>query len=51
MFRQVVTELVQSGKVSINSRYEFLEEEKQPGDFLFFILHRTLPYAHSLSAG
>ena len=49
MFRQVVTELVQSGEVDISSRYESLRHEKQPGDFQFVLLNRTLPYAHSLS--
>jgi KUP system potassium uptake protein len=49
MFRQVVTELVAAGELDITSRYESLRSEKQPGDFQFVILNRTLPYAHNLS--
>jgi KUP system potassium uptake protein len=49
MFRQVVTDLVNAGELDITSRYESLRTEKQPGDFQFVILNRTLPYAHSLS--
>jgi KUP system potassium uptake protein len=49
MFRQVVTDLVAAGELDITSRYESLRSEKQPGDFQFVILNRTLPYAHSLS--
>jgi len=49
MFRQVVTDLVEAGEIDISSRYESLRSEKQPGDFQFVILNRTLPHAHSLS--
>jgi KUP system potassium uptake protein len=49
MFRQVVTDLVAAGEIDITSRYESLRSEKQPGDFQFVILNRTLPHAHSLS--
>jgi KUP system potassium uptake protein len=49
MFRQVVTDLVSAGELDITSRYESLRSEKQPGDFQFVILNRTLPYAHNLS--
>jgi len=49
MFRQVVTDLVEAGEIDITSRYESLRSEKQPGDFQFVILNRTLPHAHSLS--
>jgi KUP system potassium uptake protein len=48
MFRQVVTDLVEAGEIDITSRYESLRSEKQPGDFQFVILNRTLPHAHSL---
>jgi KUP system potassium uptake protein len=49
MFRQVVTDLVNAGELDITSRYESLRSEKQPGDFQFVILNRTLPYAHNLT--
>jgi KUP system potassium uptake protein len=48
MFRQVVTDLVAAGEIDITSRYESLRSEKQPGDFQFVILNRTLPHAHAL---
>jgi len=48
MFRQVVTDLVEAGEIDITSRYESLRSEKQPGDFQFVILNRTLPHAHAL---
>jgi KUP system potassium uptake protein len=49
MFRQVVTDLVEAGEIDITSRYESLRSEKQPGDFQFVILNRTLPHAHALA--
>jgi KUP system potassium uptake protein len=49
MFRQVVTELVQSKEVDVTSRYASLRERDVVGDFQFIILNKTLPYAQSLS--
>ncbi len=50
MFRQVVTDLVQSKEIDITSRYDSLRGEEVVGDFQFVILNRTLPYAQSLSS-
>ena len=50
MFRQVVTDLVQSKEIDITSRYDSLRGQDVAGDFQFVILNRTLPYAQSLSS-
>ncbi|WP_151088275.1 KUP/HAK/KT family potassium transporter [Hymenobacter baengnokdamensis] len=50
MFRQVVTDLVQSKEVDITSRYNSLRDQDVVGDFQFVILNRTLPYAQSLTS-
>lgn len=44
LFRQVVSEMKNSGEVNVNSRYESLSKNNMLGDFRFVVIEKFLSY-------